>query len=306
MPDNRSVITFANNNLNYAKFALNCAQSILLFNDIKVFIVSNLSFDIPQSFQNNIFIVKCKEEHAQLGIEGKLYINEYLQTEETLFIDSDCLCYSSLNPIFTICNGMDVSVVGKSVPLESFWGDERAIAIRDEFGINETLLFNGAFYYLKNTIVTEKIFKKARKLAENYEHWGFGRLKNNWKNEENLLSMAMAEEKQKPIADDGRFMTDLVTDQRPAVLNILKGKLRLRNSPYPSIKNRPSYPPTFSPIILHFGGNNLNSYPYASQRILLKLNRSGLPVFLSSFIVFTLIHLPYRTYHWLRATVKGE
>lgn len=299
-----SVITFANNKLTYAEFALNCAQSIVLFNDIKVYIVSNLQFPIPQKFADRIFILKAKEEHARLGIEGKLYMDEYIQTTHTFFIDSDCLCYGSLTPVFNVCSGMDVSVVGKTVSVEEYW-EQRAAFARNEFGITKTITFNGAFYYIRKSQVAKQIYDTARQLATRYDEYGFNRIKNNWKNEEQLISIGMSQNNQSPIADNGSFMADLTTDQRPAILNILKAKVLLRNPAPPNIKHRNWYPSSFSPIIVHFGGNNINSYPYKSQKVLLKFNRYGFPVWFASFVVFCFIHVPYKTYHWLRAIVKN-
>lgn len=303
--DKYSVITLANNKTSYVKFALNCAQSIILFNDIKVYIITNLSFEIPPPFRNKVFILKAKAEHAALGIEGKLYLNEYLQTEHTFFIDSDCLCFSSLQPIFDACEGMHVSAVGRAVPLIDYWGD-KTDTVASEFKIDKMPLFNGAFYYFKKTATTNNVFEQARKAAKKYDNYGLDRLKNNWKNEEELLAIGMAANGQNTIVDNGTFMTDLVTDQRPSVLNVLKGERLLKNPELPNTKHRASYPARYSPIILHFGGSNINSYPYISQRMLLKLERVAMPTWLSSLLVFILIHLPYKIYHRLRAWWKNN
>src|SRR5579872_4657536 len=134
-----SVITFATNQLSYVQFAMNYAQSVLLHNDLPVFIVSNLDFPIPAKFKDKIFLIPAKPEHLPLGIGMKLYIDEYVQTEHTLFIDSDCICFGDLGEIFDACKGMDVSVAGNIVPAESWCGPIQAKVIKDTWGLDEII-----------------------------------------------------------------------------------------------------------------------------------------------------------------------
>lgn len=299
-----SVITFATNKLSYARFALNCAQSILVHNDIPTFIVSNLDFQIPAKFRNRIFIIPAKAEHASLGIGMKLHIDEYVQTNHTLFIDSDCICFGNLNEIFKACEGMDVSVAGNIVPTENWCGPELAKTIKDNWGLDEIIRFNGGLYYIKKSPLAKSIFNRAREIAIKYDDYGFHRIKDKWINEEGPLSISMVLNKQKPIADNGYFMTDLYTDQRPGEMNVLKGTRILRNPPVPNRKHRSWYPNKFSPLILHFGGNNISSYPYKSQNLLLKLYRMHIPVQVATAFVNIFIHFPYKSFHWLIGSLR--
>jgi len=299
-----SVITFATNQLTYVKFALNCAQSILLHNDIPVFIVSNLDFSIPAKFKDHVFIIPPKPGHLLLGIGMKLHIDEYLQTEHTLFIDSDCICFDNLGDIFTACAGMDVSVAGNIVKAGSWCGEPLARVVKEHWGLDELIRFNGGLYYIKKSGTAHRIFDKAREIAVDYDKYGFDRIKNKWINEEPTLSIAMMLNNQKPIADDGRFMTDLFTDHRPGELNVLKGTRLLNNPPVPLPGHRAWYPAKYSPILLHFSGTRLNSYPYVSQGVLLQLRRIGIPVWAASFIVSVDVHFLFRVYHWFRKCLK--
>ncbi|MBS1525983.1 MAG: hypothetical protein JST19_10070 [Bacteroidetes bacterium] len=299
-----SVITFATNKMDYVRFALNCAESVLLHNDLKIFIVSNLDFPIPAECRDKIVIVPARAEDAALGIGIKLYIDEYVQTEHTLFIDSDCIVFGDLDEIFRLCEGMDVSVAGNIVPTEHWCGKTQAQTIQDNWGIEKITRFNGGLYYIRKSDTTKRIFTNARKIADKYDDYGFDRIKNKWINEEAPLGIAMTLENQKPIPDDGRFMTDLYTDQRPTKINVLTGARLLRNPPLPNRKHRPWYPGRFSPVVLHFGGSNLNSYPYKSQNLLLKLNRMHIPGFMATLLVNIFVHVPYKGYHWLRSFDK--
>ena len=128
--------------------------------------------------------------------------------------------------------------------------------------------------------------------------------KEKWINEEGPLSIAMMLNKQKPMGDNGYFMTDLYTDQRPRKINVLKGSLSMRNPPPPFNQHRAWYPAQYSPIVLHFGGSFLGSYPYKSQSLMLKLKRLGFSPSIASFIVNLLVHAPYRSYYGLSKYTK--
>ncbi len=301
-----SVITFATNNSDYGRLALNCAQSVVLHNNLPVYIVSNLDLKIPDKFRGSIIKINAKPEDAILGIGMKLHIDEYIQTEHTLFIDADCICFGALGKIFDACKHADVSVAGNIAPVESWCQPVVAETINGEFDLTETIRFNGGLYYIKRSAAAKTIFGKARQIAEKYDHYQLNRSKSVWMNDEVPLSVAMMLYRQKPMADNGSFMTDLFTDHRPAKLNVLKGARLLQNQPYPMPKHRPWYPPKYAPVILHFGGNNLKSYPYKSQSLILKLNRFNLPVWLSSLIVNVFVHVPYRSYHWIMGFIRAR
>ena len=294
-----SVITFATNKQSYLELALNCARSILLHNDISIYIVSNLNSPIPDTLKNNVFILPPLPGHAEMGIGMKLHIDQYLQTTHSLFIDSDCLVYGSLNSIFEAAMGNDVSVAGNITAAKNWCGHEQAETIKQNFGVDDLIRYNGGLYYLKRSDTTTKIFDKARAIGQKYDDYGFDRI-GKWINEEAPISIAMMLDHQKPIADDGQFMTDLFTDGRPNVLNVLTGDIKLENPAPPAPRHRPWYPAVYSPVILHFGGSSIKTYPYNAQVMLLKLNELQLPIWLSSLFVTIFYDIPYKSYYRLR------
>ena len=303
---NYSVLTFATNDQRYLKFAFNCARSILLFNDIDIYIVTNVETAIPNDIINNVFLLPAQTAHAKLGVGMKLYMDTYLQTQHSLFIDSDCLCFGSLKPIFTACAGKDIAVVGNIVASASWCGDEQAEIIKDNFGIDKLIRFNGGLYYMQKTPGTEQIFDKARAIADKYDDYHFARINGKWMNEEGPLSIAMMLHSQQPIADNGTYMTDLFTDIQPDKLNVLKGVSTLSNPAPLSPRHREWYPEkTYSPIIIHFGGGNLKTYRYISQSVLLKLNSIGIPDRLSILITDVIIKIPVKGIKWLLSVFRN-
>lgn len=301
-----SVLIFATNNLKYVQFAFNCAESILLHNDIQIYIVTNLDFPIPFSLQRNVSTVKIEKEHAEMGIGMKLYIDKYLQTERSLFIDSDCLCFGDLQPVFTTCENKNFSVVGTIVNAEEWVGTEQATIIEREFAIKQLPRFNGGMYYIKKGRKTSEIFDFARSIIPDYDHFGFQRINNKWINEEGPLAIAMVKHMETPMPDDGRYMTDLYTDTHPRKLNVLKGIRVLNNPPKGSPRHRPWYPEgQYSPTIIHFGGSNLNSYIYRSQVALLQLYKKHIPQNLATQIVNIFIHIPFRSLRWIIGSLRN-
>jgi len=279
-----SVITVATNKPSYLTLALNCAQSILLFNDIRIYIVTNLECVIPNYLSQNVQLIAVLPQHAELGIGIKLHLDEYVQTEHTIFIDSDCICFDSLDSMFQKCSGQDVTCVGRIVPAADWCGEEQAATIKKNWGLDQLIRFNGGFYSIKRSGLTLTIFNKAREIADKYDSYGFQRIQNKWINEEGPLSIAMMLNGQLPIEDNGLYLADLYTDNTPA-LNVLKGRRVLKNPPPGQIKHRSWYPVSYSPILLHFGGSQLNSLIYKSQAILLKVIRLNMPKAIVGFAI---------------------
>lgn len=298
MKSDVSVLMFATNKLKYVQFALNCAESILLHNEIQIFIVSDLQVTVPVRLQKFVSIVKVKPQHLSLGLGIKIYMDEYVQTAHTLFVDADCLCYASLAAMFAAFKSKNVSVVGTVVNSADWCGEEQAGAIEKEFAITQLPRFNAGVIYLEKTATAVKIFDYARSIIPNYDKLGFQR-NNGTVNEEILIAIAMVKYGETPIPDDGRYMTDLSTDSHPRKLNVLKGVRVLNNPLAGELKHRPWYPEgTYSPMIIHFGGSNLGSYIYRSQVLLLQLYKMHLGKGLASWAVDVFFHIPVKSLRW--------
>lgn len=300
-----SIITFATGKLKYLTFAFNCARSVLLFNEIKFYIISDLEFDIPVQYKENIFIISARTEHLDQGTGIKLYIDQYLQTKYTLFIDADCLCYGSLKMPFDLFAGKNVSVVGNIVDAASWCGETEAKAIYQNFGITQLPRFNGGVYYISKSEQAVKIFDKAREIAFNYDGLGFQRIHKKWINEEILIAIAIAVFNETPVADNGILMTDLYTDPHTSKLNILTGYRQLNNPKPGKNHHRPWYMAgKINPLILHFGSGSLYKYPYLSQHVLLKFNAKNVSSSLATIMTMLFIHVPYKSKYWIYSILE--
>lgn len=289
--------------MTYWEFAANCARSILLFNEIDIYVITNLQgLVIPSDLIGKVHILPTDDNLAALGIEIKLYLDLFLQTEHTLFVDADCMCFSSLMPVFQAGCLADVTCAGKVVPAAVWCGTEQAKSIKESYGLEQLIRFNGGLYYLKKSTVTKHIYGKAREIAAHYDELGFQRI-GRYINEEGPLSISMMLHHQPAMPDNGVLMTDLYTDPR-ANLNVLTGYRLLKNAPVGSAYHRSWYHETYSPIIVHYGSNSIHKYPYLAQAILLKFFMLGIPEIILSPIVFLFIHLPYHIYFWSKKLYK--
>lgn len=297
-----SVITFATSKSSYVKFALNCARSVLRCNDIKFYIVSDFAFKVPVEIEKKVSIIAAHPTHLDQGTGIKLYIDQYLQTKYTLFIDADCLCYGSLQSAFTVFKGKNVSVAGNMVKTADWCGEEQAKTIYKTFGITRLARFNGGIYYIFKSDRSAKIFEKVREIALDYDYLGFQRIHDNWINEEILISIAMALYKEPPVADNSILMTDLFTDQHTSKLNVLTGYREINNPVAASARHRRWYPKgKLKPLIIHFGSGNLYRYPYISQHFLLKLKSKNIHPRIASILTTLFIHIPYKSKYWVSA-----
>ena len=300
-----SVITFATNKISYLKFALNCARSVLQYNEIKFYIVSDLKINVPSALKKNVLTIAALPEHLNQGIGIKLYIDKYLQTTHTLFIDADCLCYSSLKPLFNLFSNKNVSVVGNIVNAEDWVGETQARNIYTTFGITKLPRFNGGVYYVSKSEQAVKVFNKARKIALDYDQLSFQRIHQKWINEEILIAIAMMLNNELPVPDNGFLMTDLYTDQHTSNLNVLTSFRQIKNPSIGCKLHRSWYPTgTLNPVIIHFGSSNLYRYPYLSQHILLKLKSKKMSIRLVSVLTAIFIHIPFKIKYWFFAKLS--
>ncbi|RYY08090.1 MAG: hypothetical protein EOP43_01130 [Sphingobacteriaceae bacterium] len=276
----------------------------MIYNNIKFYIVSDLTFTIPAEIKKYITVVTPQPTHLNQGTGIKLYIDKYLQTKYTLYIDSDCLCYDSLQSTFNAFNHKIVSAVGNLVYAEDWCGKEQAETVLKTFNLNKLTRFNGGMYYIKECKQAFEIFDKARALALQYDQLKFDRIHHNWINEEILMSIAMGLNNELAIPDIGLFMTDLYTDLHTSKLNILTGYRKVNNPQEGEIYHRNWYPAgQLQPAVIHFGSSNLYKYPYVSQHLLFKLKSKLRFTAVASVLVRLLVHFPFQIKYRLQKLI---
>jgi hypothetical protein len=271
MDNEKSVLTIATSKKIYVDMACNLAMSFLLWNDkssIKFFLVTDSPQFIPQKLKQKINIIQIAEGEAGKGFSSKLSIDRFSQSNQTLFIDADCLVYGNLNPVFDSFKGHQVSVIGDNRYNGKNVGFCKDIEeVMANTGIQYFPLLCGSIYYFLKGEITTRIFNHARSLLGSYSDIGLVELRNK-ENEEPLMAIAMSKFDQNPIKDTGLIKADRMFYEFLHT-NVLSGKAKLWND-----KNIPV--PEYStlilsrPLIVHFNASHTESFEYQSEVIRLR------------------------------------
>jgi len=222
------------------------------------------------------------------GISQKLYLDKYSTFEETLFIDSDCLVFDSLDNMITLCRKHPFAVFGDQISSGNWYMDVTAMC--KKFNLQSIPLFNGGTYYFKKTALAGSIYDKARELAENYIGLGFTQFRGSV-NEEPLIAVAMAINSVEAVDDRGTGMRTPIGMSGPLKIDVLNKKCAFNKQGE-----------HVEPVILHFAGSYADAFHYKREVAKLK-TMSNFP-FLNKKLVSVMINLSYNTPYGLLVFCK--
>jgi hypothetical protein len=265
-----NILTLATGKKLYVDMAANLIRSFRLWNEhsgIDFYLATDLPQHLPEDIKSSIKIITLKPDELGKGFSPKLHLDKLAPAGQTLFIDSDCLIYGDLRPVFDEFKGREVSVVGTFINQGEWFGDVAAICTK--YNIGQLPKFNGGIYYLERGDKASAVYETARKLEIQYDEVGFVRLRGR-PNDEVLMALAMALHNQPPIADDGSILAEFVNFQSGIKSNLLKGDVVLYNH-----TNHPAYQKHWplkqaKPLIVHFLGHHNQTLPYIKEVSLLK------------------------------------
>ncbi len=293
MPKAYNVLTIATGKQLYVDMAVNLARSFRLWNadsGIKLFIVTDLPEYLTKDVKAfaNIILVQPGEFGA--GFSPKLYLDKLAPPGQTIFIDSDCIIYGSILPMFQKFAGHNVSVIGGYISEGEWFGDIASIC--KKFNVKKLPKFNGGVYYIENGYKAEKVYEMAREFEKQYNEIGFVRLRGR-PNDEVAVALAMAINHEQPIADDGTLMSDPLSCPGKFTTDVIKGKTALFNPPIPSPLHQENYPfEHVQPVIIHFLGSETQSYQYKADVYRLQAQVKKIPAGLTAIIALINIELP--------------
>jgi len=256
--------------------AANLARSFWLWNagtGITFYLATDQPSLLPEDVKQYINIITVQPGELGEGFSTKLHLDKLAPEGQTLFIDSDCLVYGNLLPVFRKFKRNAVSVIGGYISDGEWFGDVAATCKR--FKVERLPKFNGGVYYLENGEKAKGVYQLARQLEKEYDEIGFVRLRER-PNDEVIIALAMALTNEIPIPEDGTIMSDPLTCQGKFSTDILTGKTTLHNPPKPSPLNQEWFP--FSevhPLIVHFLGHHSLGYQYKKDAYLLSAIASG-------------------------------
>lgn len=285
-----SVITIATGKPYYIKLAVNLARSFLYWHpdsNLQFWLVTDQPQLVPREVADAIYIKKIDAQQYGEGFSTKLYLDQFMQTQHTLFVDADCLIYGNLEKVFELLQGQEqgVAAVGNVVTDGEFFCDVKTTI--KKLGLAYMPRFIGGIYYLEKTALADKVFSKARELLQDYDQIGLVRLRGK-ENEEPLLSLAMAFYGLKPLPEDGSIKAERMSYEN-IKSNLLSGEVELRNpNAFPTwVEVRKS-----TPLIVHYNGSYTDYY-YQREVTRLYLHSLFSSKQLASAIIFpgTLIYL---------------
>ena len=278
----RAVLTLAVGDRFYFDMACNLARSFLWWNrtsDIPFCLVTDRQWTLPRELADVRQIV-VKQGSLARGFSAKLYLDKLAPAKQTLFLDSDCLCFGPLTPVFDRFEGKQVSTIGTWISDGEFFGDVAERCRR--FEVDAVPYFVGALYYIEQGEAATAIFDAARALEPEYDRLGMVRLGGK-PNEEPLISVGMAKAKMALIPDDGTIKFDTMFWQSVRC-DIVSGKVAVKD-----LKGQ-----VHRPVILHFHYKYSQIPPYSSESYKLRLiMRRGCPRMLAELLASIFVRLPH-------------
>ena len=290
----KAVITIATGKPIYIEMAVNLARSFKWWHknsSIEFYLATDHQDLIPNDLKN-IEIIELKPGQFGEGFSPKLHLDKLAPTAKTLFIDADCLCVGSLEPVFERFSGHAVSVIGKTISEGQWFGN--VTSILQQFELTALPKFNGGIYYLEKGEKSNRVYLTARELEPQYDHLGLVRLRNR-PNDELLMAIAMAIHNQTPIPDDGSIMSDPQACPGNLSINVLHGNARLVNPLASHPLHQDWYPfNEVNPTLVHFLGHHTEIYPYKREELKLSLVMAqGLPLWVADIWATMFCSIPH-------------
>jgi hypothetical protein len=275
---------------------VNLARSFWLWNagnGVDFYIATDQAQHLPEDVKMYIQIIPVKPGELGEGFSTKLHLDKLAPDGQTLFIDSDCLIYGNVVPVFEKFKGHAVSVVGGYISTGEWFGDITTIC--KKFNIKQMPKFNGGIYYLEKGDKAAKVYQLARHLEKQYDEIGFIRLRNR-PNDEVIVALSMSLNNECPIPDDGSIMSDPLCCQGKFSTDVINGKTMLFNPPKPDPLHQEWYPfECVSPLLVHFLGHYTLSYQYRKDAFLMKKMLTNKFIEGNKIMAFLLIELPIRS-----------
>lgn len=276
--------------------AVNLARSFILWNKgsgINFYIATDLAVYLPDDIKPYTNIITLKPGEMGKGFSPKLHLDKLAPAGQTLFIDSDCLIYGNLLPVFGQFKGHAVSVIGNYIQEGEWFGDVASIC--KKFQVNHLPKFNGGIYYIEPGDTAKKVYEKARQLEIQYDEIGFVRLRGR-PNDEVLMALAMQLHNQIPVTDDGSILAEFVNFQSGILSDLVNGVAELYNKPGHPGFNKKWHLTISRPLVVHFLGHHNQVLPYTREvKLLQYIFNNGYGITMARFLTNLRITLPALT-----------
>lgn len=267
----KNILTIATGKALYINLAINLARSFKWWHpesNISFYIVTDRKDLIPPDVLSFSHIIDVTAGELPAGFSSKLFLDKLAPEGQTLFIDSDCLIFGSLEHVFALFKGHAVSVIGGYISTGEWFGDIASVCRK--FHVPHLLKFNGGIYYIEKGEMATEIYDLARELEKKYDEIGFTRLRGK-PNDEVIMALALQLKGQTPIPEDGTIMSDPQACPGGYHIDVINGNRWLMNPPAPHPMHQAWYPfQKVQPLVFHFLGFYTNHYPYKREAVRLE------------------------------------
>lgn len=302
---NKTIITIATGKQLYTHLAVNLARSFFWWHvdsDIKFKLITNQPDSLPTDLKDKVQLHVIKTGEFGIGFSSKLYLDQFIEDGQNIFIDSDCLIFGKLDQLFSRFKNHDVSVIGGYIKEGEWFGNVKNVC--QKFNVPHLPKFNGGIYYLEKGVKASSVYQTARKLERKYDEIGFVRLRNQ-PNDEVVMALAMQLHGQTPIVDDGRIMSDPQACPGGYKIDVIKGNRWLINPPLPHLLHQSWYPfHKVSPLIIHFLGYYTQHYPYKRETYRLKKAFNNQLGFVEELVGLFTIQYPAQISNWVKNSFR--
>ncbi|HTE02438.1 MAG TPA: hypothetical protein VK668_24285 [Mucilaginibacter sp.] len=284
------IITIAQGEKRYIDMAKMLALSLIQVNPgVQRAVVSDADEDEFRGLYD-VFIPYDKSFGA--GLNQKLHLDKYSPFDETLFVDSDCLAFKSIDTMIELCRKHSFVVFGDQISTGEWYMDVAEMC--KKFSLPSIPLFNGGTYYFKNDAVATGIFNRARELKDDYLELGFKPFRGSI-NEEPLIAVAMALNQVEAVDDRGFGMRTPIGMKGSLNVDVLNERCSFNKDGEIA-----------EPAIMHFAGDFAYYFHYkrecAKLKALHKFPFIGKK--LMSFLVNLGYNLSYGTYVFMKRISK--
>jgi hypothetical protein len=280
-----NIITMAYGRKIYSAMAENLARSFLMHasGDIAFYLATDKPSLVSPKVASKINIIdlnKIKLPYAK-GFLAKTCIDLLVGSKpgKYLFVDSDCLFYSSPKPVFSKLQGYTFTAIGRLYSTGEWFGDivQRCKA----WNVHSIPVFVGAIYYFELTNGPSPVLSRARAIAGEYDSIGLVRLRN-LENEEPLISLAMAIEGMRPYTDSslGIKIDAMFCDLGHSKTDLNSGQLSMSVRPNALITS-PQLATYANPCIVHYNDSFVTHWLYVRDAAMLYFLDIGCGPFLS-------------------------
>ena len=262
----RSVLTIATGKPLFLQLASTLARSFRVWNannDVGFAIATDQVAGVPRDL-GWVTVIPLRPGQYGSGFSPKLFLNELAPADQTLFVDSDCLCVGDLRPAFDAFAGRPVATIGRVVTDGEWFGDVATIS--EKFGVRGLPRFNGGAYYLERGDASDRVFESAQALEADYDEIGFQRLRGR-PNDEVLMALAMAIHGLDPLPEDGTVMNSTLAAPGGVEVDVLRGRSRLLNPRQHPDHNDWYRQEELHPVLVHFLGSEVSRYPYRREEL---------------------------------------